>query len=471
MIPLHPASRHSDTRAAIVSVVDKPFEGEFRVTGEWWLPGAADHKVTGILRFSQEDGGELELIGSLRGLMEHCEPSDGSGARHVTEVSLKHSGSYGRIVGVAGGKSWTLEGCFRIHNSNLFAARPGTVTELIHVNRALRGAEFEKDESLDATCVTFRLLHLVYWVDQGGFAERHYFPGKAPPGEPILTIDHSRTELPEVELPHGMRLRLREVVSLAGDRIADRSVQRDFSADIEGERQDISAYLEVAGDLQDLVSMGTDRTASFEALSFFHPDITRKLRDYAYQMPIDFLAQWATGETRRPEPLLSHDLLFTLPQLGGTDFLPRWFRVAERYRLSLGRVMGTRYRSRMFASDRLLNRAAALEAFNRSRSGSMDSRFRTRMERLANSAGPLFAALVGDVHTWSTRFKAIRDTIAHNSDQPVDEAEVDHYLGDAAYYLFLICLLREAEAPDEVFDRIDGNAAFRGCGRRLRELL
>ena len=42
-------------------------------------------------------------------------------------------------------------------------------------------------------------------------------------------------------------------------------------------------------------------------------------------------------------------------------------RIAERYRSPLGRAMATKYAGQIYVSDRFLNRAAALEGFDRIR--------------------------------------------------------------------------------------------------------
>ena len=60
------------------------------------------------------------------------------------------------------------------------------------------------------------------------------------------------------------------------------------------------------------------------------------------------------------KPLKSHDLFFTLDDIGGIKGFAEWMRVADRYRSALGRAMATKYAERMYVSDRFLNGAAAL---------------------------------------------------------------------------------------------------------------
>lgn len=450
--------------------MERPYEGELRVLGEWWLPGT-DRKVAGILRFSQEYGGELELIGSFRDMLDHMEKPR-EGVFLGTEKSLARSGTYDRIVGRAGGKSFTLEGCFRTHLSNLLVSGPGSTVERIHVNQAIRGAEFEAGEPLEATGLSFRLLHLVHFIGQGGVAEKHYFEGKVPEGEADVTIEIRRTTFPEIQLPNDMSLVLSEGVSMSGDRIAGRAVERDFFARLSGKRQDLQEYVDVASDLQDLVSIGTAKTAAFEELSFFHPDVERELTSgERFPIAIDYFAQWATTESRDPK-IDRFRLLFFLNDLGGAEFFALWAPVARAHRSSLGRVMGTRYRKGLFASDRLLNRAAALEAFDRVREGAGRAVFRQRMARCASLAGDTFEQLVGNVPRWIDAFKNERDAIAHHADRhPAEAGEVDYYLADSAYFLFVLCMLREAGAPAGVFSRIAQDQSFQFTSRRLQEVL
>jgi ApeA N-terminal domain 1 len=114
-------------------------EDHFEVRGYWWLPDRIDHKVPGILKFSVDHGAELELLGSLRSLLELGDRTEGDGFVRVdmTEDALQLSGRYPRLHGEAQGKPYTLVDCFATHSSWPVFGEGGS--QVINVGRILRG--------------------------------------------------------------------------------------------------------------------------------------------------------------------------------------------------------------------------------------------------------------------------------------------------------------------------------------------
>lgn len=246
-----------------------------------------------------------------------------------------------------------------------------------------------------------------------------------------------------------MTLSMCEEFTTVGDHVTERGLRRDFQVRLEGDRLDVEKYLEVITTFQDLVSIGTNRTATFEEFRFHHRDIVSERGEETLSVPIAYYAQWSNWETREPTPPNPHDLLFTLAGLGGVEAIQRWCSVALRHRGALGRVMATRYRSSRFVSDKLLNRAAALEALDRDTHNQDDRSFKQRMLRLAALAGDRFLDAIDDAESWATRFKDARVAAAHHSDRHADDAgHLDYYLAEVAYFLFVCCFLRLIEAND-----------------------
>jgi hypothetical protein len=67
----------------------------------------------------------------------------------------------------------------------------------------------------------------------------------------------------------------------------------------------------------------------------------------------------------------------------------------------------------------------------------------------------LSTELVGDAQAWCRRVKKERDNIAHHKGRPAHQSSGDMYFSsEAAYWLFVLCMLRLMEAPTTVFDRI-----------------
>ena len=231
-----------------------------RELGLWWLPGDRDRSVAGILTYAPAAGAQLELIGSLNDPFARTELSDGRTLRSLSSRAPE----YGRICGMAGGKSFTLEGCFQLSISNVISSGPGGSTEKIHVNTVVRGAEFELDEQLDATGTDVRLLHLAYWVAEGGIAERWYWPDSLPAGEPNARLELTLMPDREIQLDNGMKLVLRETFGIVGNSVTGRGFERDFRVRLTGDRLELTEYIDVVSTFQALVSMGTGRSATIE---------------------------------------------------------------------------------------------------------------------------------------------------------------------------------------------------------------
>jgi hypothetical protein len=141
---------------------------------------------------------------------------------------------------------------------------------------------------------------------------------------------------------------------------------------------------------------------------------------------------------------------------------------AKTYRSAVGRVTAT-LTPAMFLTDRLLNCAAALDSFDRKRNGTKNTPLRTRIQRCVQLAGPYFEAWVGNVDAWLDVIRDARDDVAHNYDWRTSEPiQSTYFLWRSLYWLFCLCILREAQAPDAVFDRIVAHEQWRWLGRKIQ---
>lgn len=445
----------------------------FDVEGEWWLPGYEDRRVAGTLRFDPNSGAELRLIGTFRSMFEEGDRSqqpDGTTVVDFSKDTIERDGTYPRIHGLADGKQYTLEDCFRSRTTRHLLSGGGT--ETVHVNQIFQGAYFEKDEVLAADGVSMELRYLTHWICDSGIKETQAFPTADPPLDvPSITLEARALDDAVVALPDGGTLRLEHSVTIDGDRITTRGLSQKFFFRLDtSSLRTVPELVERASDLQDLVSIATGRTAEFDGMRFWHPDVIWEHGDRRHREPIEFFAPWnSKDKSKTPGKLSLHEMFFTYTQLGGIDGVGRWLESAARHRGALGRVMASTYAKSMFVSDRLLNRAAALEAFDRTTSGHLQSKFKTRLTRCTDLAGNLFVGLVGDVDTWGEAVRKDRDDIAHHLGTRVKQTpSAQLFLADSLYWLFVLCMLRDAGAPEEVFDRIEKHPELEWLGPKIR---
>jgi hypothetical protein len=443
------------------------------VHGHWWLLGHEATPIPGTLKIDESGGAQLTLIGTLRNLDDVGEKKTENGVTTtaITESALERSGTYRRIHGVAGVHSYTLEDCFQKRSTGFMG---GTVpTEVVHVNQVFRNVHYEEDEDTVAIGVSFAPRFLSHWVRRDGLTQSLSQFSRESPEEaashPSVSVHGYQLPSEDVTLPDGSQLHLRQRLTLSGNGIDSKSVQQlhYFRYDA-SELRHMQELLEVASDLQDLVSIATNRTAQFDEVNFYHPDIKfRPENETSGLKPISFFARWNAVSDSTKKPPLS--LLFTFDDLGGMNGLASWMQVAARYRQSLGRVMATRYSTSMPVSDRLLNRAASLESFDRDRNGdSID--FGARMARCANYAGGQFNEMIKDRRKWSRMVRADRDDIAHNLGRSRETTE-QYFLSESLYWLFVFCLLKECNAPHETFRSIKESRDFAWLCARVSALV
>jgi hypothetical protein len=424
------------------------------VAGFWWMPGNGDHRVPGILRFSLSSAGTLTLIGGLRRPEDLAEPEqtpDGGTKIVVTQDLIDAAGTYGRLYGECGGKAYTLEGCWQ--KSSRRGMFGPTYEEVIYVNNVYDGVWFEDGELAEGNALQFTLDGLAEFVAQSGLvAEVNH---GAPVGEKWGEL--RGTGMPEqvANLPNHGQFTLSHHLSMDMP-AASASIRESFSIRLEfQEKIFIPDLLETASDLQDLVSIATDRTSQFGKVSVSHPDCHVEHEGKKYDRPFEVWAAWTALRRDDAKPLIRWDLYFNLSDMGGVSGLESWMAIAEKYRSSLGRAMATNYAESMYVSDRFLSRVAALEGVDRIDFGRRKRDFAVRIGRCIEIAGPQFASLIHDPDRWATELKHHRNELAHHYGRRMRQAtEEQSYLAAGAYWLMVFFLLRKASVPDDLFDKI-----------------
>lgn len=442
--------------------------------GMWWLPSQPDRKVAGRLTYTVENGTRLSLNGSFREMWEN-ETRVRKGVIRLTEEDLLREGRYPRIHGQVGSNPVTLDDCFRTRiKADLFGGLP---LEEVFVNRAYRGVWFDADEEASGHKIAVHLLHLVYWMHRSGLSEevrtRAQSDGNA--SDPAMRVEgHSILPI-EVALPESVSLRIGQTLTLAGDGVAERSIRQDFRLRFEvPEIRPLRDLVALVSDAQDIISIGLDRTACLQSVVLSHPDLVEERSEgRALDLPIDVFAQWRDrAGWREPKRLFANDMLYSMADLNGSQGLGRLLVTASEFRTELSRIMATREAPSMYASDRLLNRAAALESFDRVSTSHTTSRFEARIRRCMVLAGPPFERLVRRPDEWVALFKTRRDLTAHHlSRLPAEDGFLDHIIAETAYYLFVMCLLRKASVPNAVFGLVERNSQFQWVAKQVPAIL
>lgn len=442
----------------------------FEEKGEWWLPGREDRKRPGILIVDELGNSELALLGTLRDRHEGGIQTTSNGVTVTTysQDSLEASGTYPRIHGQVGNQAFTLEDCFQKQSSSNLMG--GLATEAIHVNQVFKGAWFKEGERAEAVAISFEPRFLAHWVRKGGISEQLFLRDVDRPDGSDTRFVVTGHDVPhdDAQLADGSTLSLRQVLHLTGDGVSGRAVSQDYLFRIDAkEVKSITELVDVASDLQDLISIATNRIASFEKMDFRHPDIKHEREGKSdYLLPIAFYAAWITQRDDRKPP---HEMLFKFTDFGGVTAVAEWARVAAVHRSALGRVMATRYSKSMYVSDRMFNRAASLESFDRQVNA--DSvHFKQRMLRCADLAGDRFNEMIVDRNKWANLVKGDRNDIAHHLGRTRESAE-QFFLSETLYWLFVMCMLREMRAPESVFSSLAAHSEFQWLSTKVGAII
>lgn len=442
----------------------------FEAHGEWWLPENPEVKVPGTLAVDQDGSAELRLIGSLRSPFDKGASTTVDGVTKTTfsEESMEQAGVYRQITGQVENHFYTLEDCIQTRRRGQLFGR--AYEERIRVHYVLKGIGFDVDEPLEFDSIAVSLEWLPDWVQKTGFDGTDHYLNQE---DGLHRAGHSLTvnqlEPERFTGPSGSECHLRHSYSKCGDGVTTKGFTQDFYFGLRYSKQTaLSDLLSDVGILQDLVTMGSGRVAAFKSVTLTHPDITRDgPGGKKYQPSINLFAPWQVRSEVRQKALTERDMFFSLPTMGGVEGVERWVRIATKYRSQLSRVMGTRYSEAAYSTDNLLSCAAALESYDREKHGDKRVNFIDRLRRCIEVGGKVFSDLVGDTEVWAGAVKDNRNWVAHHLES-IDGASAEQIvLSDSAYWLFVICLLRDSEAPDAAFESMRGHADYRRLQRQL----
>lgn len=431
---------------------DEPFETE----GEWWLDGHEDQKVAGWFTWDPEEGGTLRLIGELVAApWEDNVRADGSVQKvRRNRTDLGHS--YPVVHGNADTGYFTLLDCFSSHRHEHHSR--DVIREHITVGRALKNGYVVYTDLNDAGFdhMTTRMRHLTEWVGLNSVAVK--YPTMDRSGEEWTTI--AAVHHPGFSIADGsLTLRLRHWLRPVGDGLLRAGVDQRWLLRLEyPDKKPIQAFIDIASDVQDLVSIAVGKSADFEAINFEHPEVPElSLAGTPFKgtrAPTAYYARWV-NRSKPSGAVKHHELYFSLDHFGGIEGLGRWLPVARKYRTELGRAMATQYSAQMYLEDRIMNVCAALDSFDAVRRNAHDRRidYVVRLRECASYAGTPFAMLIAtDVDEWCKKVKELRHDLAHHRDKMRrNETAAAHALSQQVFWLFALCMLREADAPEAVY--------------------
>ena len=426
--------------------------------GTFWIVGKPERKVAGRLTFNDVDGLELNLIGSLHDPLEVL-------SRHTGPViSVPLAEMYGmgsepvRIVGETTGGYVTLDKCWRKSGHFPLIEGSSPAQEVYRSSSAFLGAHFGEDEPLVFTGVRTSIQNVEHWVGIPAASIELDYAEHSNEVEQLRIISTPRekmvakTDLGELELVFGHRL--------GGDHILESTIRQKQALGLRFlEPQPLGDILRACKSLQDLVTVGVNAPVSIDSVRLWHADLDSAISFYARLIG-------ATGQegNKPPHPI---DMLFTFNDIGGLQGVAKWIDVACKYQLVINILLSHKYRPSGFVEHRFFDAITAVETFARLQSQEKHIN-RYKVKRLSHWAGAAFKALVGDVDQWvDLVWNVRRDSVVHRG---LREEKVSQLLllAESLYFLVILCLLRECDAPARALERIQEHERFTNAASKLR---
>ena len=438
--------------------------------GRWWLPESEGHKVFGTLTWDANDGGTLHLQDEVRPIVWLDNVlADGSVQQYRADGDETTQRTYPLIFGRVDHCAYTLLDSFRLsaHEYDMEER-----VERVHVNRFLEGAWFDDPDELCVDRLVIDMRHLTSWVDHSGLEVT--WPQAEGIDADVFAFVTAKTLPPFTTEQDGVEIRLTQSLSGTGDHLHNLGVTQWWSLRLhKSEVEPLDTFLDIASDFQDLLSIAVGHTAQFEKVVMHHPELPAlsfagtPLGNMRHD--ITYYARWSNRSAPR-EPVKEHDMYFTFDDLGGIDGVRRWLTVAADYRTELARVMATRYREGMVLEDRIMNVSAVLDSFDKHRRNDDDAHYVERINHCIEFAGRPFLDLIAqDFAEWAKSVKETRHDLAHHRERFRAEGSVgDHILAEQLFWLFAICMLRLARAPQAVFTTISNHAQIRWLGEKAK---
>ena len=371
---------------------------EINEHGLFWRQDNDQRKLWGTLRISETNEARLETFGSLTAFEEH---------------------SAINIIGqIKGGFGWvTLINCFPVNTQNPFPIREGETDwshQTLHVNQAVDGIAFDKDEEIAFEEAILDISTLSKWVEPC-LVETHLSKGDMTPFRTDLSVRERGDETTILNF-RGERIRVSIRFIPKGGSSHEGAISRYSVEDHctlvmetpDGTKLSLESFLSVAGSILNLLSICCNET----------PVVN------------DFLVRYEKQEVlpgRAFVRMKGHSVEqekgdgFPSPNfngIGGTEGLAKWVEVAETYWPIVGLLTSNWFNKGAYNEDKFARMFTAVEGLITRRAGRNTARVKAKeLAQFVEQMVPGISNFTNtSVEDWAERVKDIRDQRISHSD-------------------------------------------------------
>lgn len=317
-------------------------------SGKWWLPSSPEHIVAGTLTFSNQDGLELRLIGSL-------EASD----------TFSHSPkTYPIILGLSvGGELITLSGCA---SAGTRMTIPGFLSQDYRINFCFVGGHFNEESQLSFNRFEIQYSRLPDWVYTSGFSITKYDNEPHKLEFTYVLPDDIKATTTKGEFS------ITFIFQTRGDGIEEINLRQSVWLEVRTNKDyplnDL--MVQYIRPLQNFLSLATTKPTAIFGLRVYSPDIFVRTPDgQTEEKAIEVVFSQTYYETKPAKLLIVFDMLFNLHDIAEDwqQVLESWLRVSEELDNVCNLFFGIQYIPKMYLKQKFLYIVQAVETYHRRR--------------------------------------------------------------------------------------------------------
>jgi hypothetical protein len=317
-------------------------------SGKWWLPSNPEHTVSGTLTFSNQDGAELRLIGSLE-------------AVDTFNTTLK---TYPIILGLSvDGKLITLNGCM---SAGTRMTIPGFISQDYRIDLCFIGGHISDESQLRFKRSELQYSRLPDWVYTSGFSITKY------DNEPHrLEVNYVLPDDIKAITTKGT-FSITFTFNLKGDGIEEINLRQSVWLEIEAD--DEYSFYELmtryVRPLQNFLSLAATKPNSILGLKVYSKDIFVETLDGSpKETSLEVIFSQTYYEAKPAKLLLVFDMLFNLHDIAEElqGVLESWLRVSEELDTVCNLFFGIQYIPKMYSKQKFLYVVQAIETYHRRR--------------------------------------------------------------------------------------------------------
>ena len=408
------------------------------VFGLFWLTGQPDDKIPGHLRYDEAKGPVLELAGSF-----HKLPAAGT----VHFANLLDDAPV-RILGVAGRRRFTLDGCLGTRLTLLGQSIRDSDEYRPHI--IFEGAHFDAAAVPRFSGFQSKINHLITWIGKSGIRVVDADDRSRKSRDLTVRVvpiqnELARTTLGELEISYRYRR--------CGDGIAQTAIKQNCRLELRfGESKPLEDALKACVALQQLVTIGVDAPVSIATVSLLPDPLISTAGHEGTDSTIKLYAELpGSGLAKASTTIQASTMLFTYDDIGGINGLAAWLSTANELGPVVGLLTSHWYMPEMYVENRFFNAITAAETLHRIREPKSKDNLKLseKLKHIASRAGVPFAKLVGDVEAWAKLVADARNKrIVHRGLSESGDIDELHWLGESVYVLLVFWLLRQCDVPE-----------------------